>query len=107
MLTPQLNPDGYAQSAVNNMTGFQDTNFMLVHGTGDDNGKLYIRVWKRITDNVNIVHFQNSAVLVDKLTRANVHNYQVQYYPDSNHAIKFHNANPNLYYMLTKFLWER
>jgi dipeptidyl aminopeptidase len=39
MLTPQLNPDGYVRSAVNNMTGFQDTNFMLVHGTGDDNGK--------------------------------------------------------------------
>lgn len=39
MKTPQLNPDGYIQSAVNNMTGFQDTNFLLVHGTGDDNGK--------------------------------------------------------------------
>lgn len=89
MLTPELNPDGYKVSAVNNMTGFQDTNFLLVHGTGDDN-----------------VHFQNSAVLVDKLTRANVHNYQVQFFPDSNHAIRYHNANPNVYYLLTKFLWE-
>ncbi|KAG2236310.1 hypothetical protein INT48_001374 [Thamnidium elegans] len=89
MLTPQLNPDGYIQSAVNNMTGFEEPNFLLVHGTGDDN-----------------VHFQNSAVLVDKLTRANIHNYQVQFFPDSNHAIRHHNANPNLYYMLTKFLWE-
>lgn len=40
MLTPELNPDGYKVSAVNNMTGFQDTDFLLVHGTGDDNGKL-------------------------------------------------------------------
>lgn len=39
MLTPELNPDGYTQSAVNNMTGFEEPNFLLVHGTGDDNGK--------------------------------------------------------------------
>ncbi|CAO0801292.1 unnamed protein product [Mucor circinelloides] len=89
MLTPELNPDGYAQSAVSNMTGFENTRYLLVHGTGDDN-----------------VHFQNSAVLVDKLTQANIHNYQVQFFPDSNHAIRYHNANQNVYYLLTNFLWE-
>lgn len=40
MLTPELNPGGYAQSAVSNMTGFENTRYLLVHGTGDDNGKL-------------------------------------------------------------------
>jgi dipeptidyl aminopeptidase len=44
MLTPQLNPDGYQQSAVNNMTGFNHTNYLLVHGTGDDNGKIQLDV---------------------------------------------------------------
>jgi hypothetical protein len=39
MMTPQLNPDGYTHSAVNDMTGFENTNYLLVHGTGDDNGK--------------------------------------------------------------------
>lgn len=39
MLTPQLNADGYQRSAVNNMTGFNHTSYLLVHGTGDDNGK--------------------------------------------------------------------
>jgi dipeptidyl aminopeptidase/acylaminoacyl peptidase len=39
MLTPQLNADGYAKSAVSNMTGFNNTQYLLVHGTGDDNGK--------------------------------------------------------------------
>lgn len=38
MSTPQLNPDGYAASAVSNMTGFENTRYLLVHGTGDDNG---------------------------------------------------------------------
>ncbi|KAI8889441.1 hypothetical protein K501DRAFT_282328 [Backusella circina FSU 941] len=89
MLTPEMNADGYKESAINNMTGFENTRYLLAHGTGDDN-----------------VHFQHSAVLVDKLTKAEVHNYQVQFFPDSNHAIRHHNANYNLYYLLTKFLWE-
>ncbi|KAI7880145.1 hypothetical protein K492DRAFT_216728 [Lichtheimia hyalospora FSU 10163] len=90
MLTPELNPDGYTTSAVNNMTGFDHIKYLLAHGTGDDN-----------------VHFQHSAVLVDKLTQADIHNYRVQFYPDSNHRISYHNANPNIYYLLTDFLWER
>lgn len=52
------------------------------------------------------MHFQHSAVLVDKLTRANVHNYRVQFYSDNNHAIRYHDANSNLYYLLTEYLWE-
>jgi dipeptidyl aminopeptidase/acylaminoacyl peptidase len=42
MLTPQLNPDGYEKSAVRNMTGFNHTQYLLVHGTGDDNGNTTI-----------------------------------------------------------------
>ncbi|KAI7861802.1 hypothetical protein BDF14DRAFT_246986 [Spinellus fusiger] len=90
MLTPQLNPQGYESTAVNNMTGFENAKYLLVHGTGDDN-----------------VHFQHSAVLIDKLTRANIHNYRVQFFTDSNHAIYYHNATRNLYYLLTEFLFER
>ncbi|KAI9283253.1 Alpha/Beta hydrolase protein [Sporodiniella umbellata] len=90
MLTPEMNPKGYEQSAVNKMEGFENTKFLLLHGTADDN-----------------VHFQNSAALVSKLMQANIHSYQVQYFPDSNHDISFGNANQNLYHMLTNFLWER
>jgi dipeptidyl aminopeptidase len=39
MKTPKLNPQGYIDSAVNNMTGFRNTKYLLAHGTGDDNGK--------------------------------------------------------------------
>ncbi|KAI8981579.1 dipeptidyl peptidase IV N-terminal region-domain-containing protein [Pilobolus umbonatus] len=39
MSTPQLNEQGYIHSAVNNMTGFGKSRFLLIHGTGDDNGK--------------------------------------------------------------------
>ncbi|CAO3598139.1 unnamed protein product [Absidia cylindrospora] len=89
MLTPNMNVEGYQQSAVNNMTGFEHANYLLIHGTGDDN-----------------VHFQHSAVLVDKLTMANIHKYRVQFYPDSNHRISYHNANANVYHLLTEFLFD-
>lgn len=89
MMTPELNPEGYEHSAVNNMTGFKDHKYLLIHGTGDDN-----------------VHFQHSAVLVDKLTMADIHDYRVQFFTDSNHAIRYHNANKNVYYLLTDFLLE-
>ncbi|CAO3681278.1 unnamed protein product [Rhizopus stolonifer] len=89
MMTPELNPEGYEHSAVNNMTGFKDHKYLLIHGTGDDN-----------------VHFQHSAILVDKLTMADIHDYRVQFFTDSNHAIRYHNANKNVYYLLTDFLLE-
>lgn len=38
MKTPELNPFGYNISAVQNMTGFGNVNFLLAHGTADDNG---------------------------------------------------------------------
>ncbi|KAI8372297.1 dipeptidyl peptidase IV N-terminal region-domain-containing protein [Choanephora cucurbitarum] len=90
MKTPELNPEGYAHSAVDKMEGFKNARYLLAHGTGDDN-----------------VHFQHTAVLVDKLTLNDIHNYRVQIYPDSNHAIRHHNANKNVYYLLTEYLLER
>lgn len=41
MKTPELNVDGYRDSAVNNMTGFNNAKYLLAHGTGDDNGNTY------------------------------------------------------------------
>ncbi|KAK9720279.1 Dipeptidyl peptidase 4 [Basidiobolus ranarum] len=87
MKTPQLNPDGYKNSAVKNMTGFHNAQFLLVHGTGDDN-----------------VHFQNSAYLVDELTRSSVRNYRVQFFTDSDHSISKNNAHREIYSLLSETL---
>jgi dipeptidyl aminopeptidase B len=35
MKTPSMNPIGYEDSTVSNMTGFQHADFLLIHGTGD------------------------------------------------------------------------
>jgi dipeptidyl aminopeptidase len=81
MHTPQHNPSGYDNSSVSNTTALQSNiRFLLMHGVADDN-----------------VHLQNSLVLIDKLDLANVDNYDVQIFPDSDHGIYFHNANAMVY----------
>ncbi|KAL5596648.1 hypothetical protein BROUX41_006656 [Berkeleyomyces rouxiae] len=88
MLTPQDNPNGYERSAVMNATALgENVRFLVMHGTGDDN-----------------VHMQNTLTLLDKLDLANVENYDVHMFPDSDHGIYFHNANRIVYDKLSSWL---
>jgi dipeptidyl aminopeptidase B len=48
MNLPQKNPGGYTNASITDMSGFRDTDFLLAHGSGNDN-----------------VHFANSAHLLD------------------------------------------
>ncbi|CEP62045.1 dipeptidyl aminopeptidase LALA0_S04e06502g [Lachancea lanzarotensis] len=77
MHTPQENRKGYEKSKVHNATALgQATRFLLMHGSGDDN-----------------VHFQNSLRFLDILDLAGVENYDMHVFPDSDHSIRYHNAN--------------
>ncbi|KAK1749321.1 dipeptidyl peptidase IV N-terminal region-domain-containing protein [Echria macrotheca] len=88
MLTPQTNPDGYQTSAVTNVTALAgNVRFLLMHGVADDN-----------------VHMQNSLTLLDNLDLAGVENYDVHVFPDSDHGIRFHNANRIVYDKLNNWL---
>ncbi|RMZ81099.1 hypothetical protein DV738_g2536, partial [Chaetothyriales sp. CBS 135597] len=88
MRTPQNNPEGYGSSSINNATALgQNVRFLIMHGTGDDN-----------------VHYQNTLALLDKLDLAGVDNYDVHFFPDSDHSIYFHNANYMVYQKLSKWL---
>ena len=81
MHTPQENEHGYQRSKVNNVTAIGESQrFLLMHGTGDDN-----------------VHFQNSLKFLDELNLNNIENYDVHVFPDSDHSIRFHNANKIVY----------
>jgi dipeptidyl aminopeptidase B len=37
---PQNNPDGYVNASISNVEGFKHVDFLLAHGSGDDNGRV-------------------------------------------------------------------
>lgn len=81
MHTPQANSEGYQAARVHNVTSIGKADrFLLMHGTGDDN-----------------VHFQNSLRFLDLLDLNGVENYDVHVFPDSDHSIRYHNANLIVY----------
>ena len=84
--TPQENPNGYDENSPVTHASKLKGNFLLVHGTGDDN-----------------VHFQNSISLEDALIKANKQ-FQSFYYPNRNHGIYGGVTRLHLYTMMTNFL---
>lgn len=85
---PKDNKEGYDEARINHMDSFKKVErFLIMHGTGDDN-----------------VHIQNSFRLFDKFNLAEVFNYDMQIFPDSNHNINFHNANKVIYNKLKTWL---
>lgn len=76
----------YANARINNFETFASVKrFLMMHGTADDN-----------------VHVQNTLWLMDQFNVANVDNYDVHFFPDSEHSIYHHNANKLVY---EKLLW--
>jgi dipeptidyl-peptidase 4 len=84
--TPQENATGYDENSPVTHASKLKGNFLLVHGTGDDN-----------------VHFQNSISLEDALIKANKQ-FQSFYYPNRNHGIYGGVTRLHLYTMMTGFL---
>ena len=66
MSTPSANPQGYFETAIHNVTAFGKVDFLLAHGSGDDN-----------------VHFMHSASLLDKLTQQHVEGWRFRMFTDS------------------------
>jgi dipeptidyl aminopeptidase len=65
MNLPALNPGGYVNASISNVTGFGKVDYLLAHGSGDDN-----------------VHFANSAHLLDMFTTEHIRNYQFRMFTD-------------------------
>lgn len=84
---PQDNPEGYDDNSPNTHADKLMGNFLLVHGTGDDN-----------------VHFQNSVALQDELIDAGKQ-FDSYYYPDRAHGLG--NRRGHLYQMMTNFIMEK
>ncbi|RCK62677.1 Dipeptidyl aminopeptidase A [Candida viswanathii] len=73
---PSENPNYEAFARINEIENFKSLKrFLVMHGTGDDN-----------------VHVQNLMWLLDKFNAGNVENYDVHFFPDSDHSIQYDNA---------------
>lgn len=81
MHTPQHNPDGYQNSTITDVDALaENIRFLIMHGVSDDN-----------------VHLQNTLTLLDRLDLANINNFDMQVFPDSDHSIYFHNGHTVVY----------
>ncbi len=85
---PQDNADGYDQNSPINHTDKMKGNYLLIHGTADDN-----------------VHFQNAVEMVDALIESDKQ-FDFYIYPDRNHGIYGGNARFHLFTKITNFLTE-
>jgi len=90
MNLPALNEGGYINASISNVTGFQHIEYLLAHGSGDDN-----------------VHYANSAHLLDMFTKAQVRNFRFRMFTDSDHAINKRGANREVYEYMVGFLEEK
>ena len=87
MQTPQENEVGYEENSPLNFADQLKGNYLLVHGTGDDN-----------------VHSQNSMRMISALVDANKQ-FDLFLYPDKAHGIlKGNNTRLHLYTKLTTFI---
>ena len=87
MQTPQENASGYDDNSPINYADKLQGNYLLVHGTGDDN-----------------VHVQNSRRMINALVAANKP-FDIAMYPDRAHGIrKGENTRIHLYHKMTNFI---
>jgi dipeptidyl-peptidase-4 len=87
--TPQENAGGYDDNSPINYVSKLKGNFLLIHGTADDN-----------------VHFQNSMQMIEALVQANKQ-FDWAVYPDKNHGIYGGKTRIQLYNKMTNFIKEK
>ena len=86
---PQDNARGYDENSPLNFAHLLKGNYLLVHGTGDDN-----------------VHFQNAVDMVTALEAAGKQ-FEFRIYPNKNHSIYGGNTRLNLYELMTDFIYRK
>ena len=86
MRTPKENPTGYDDNSPINFTKQLKGNYLLIHGSGDDN-----------------VHYQNSMEMAKELIRNNIP-FDMMTYPDKNHSIYGGNTRLHLFTKILKFV---
>jgi dipeptidyl-peptidase-4 len=86
---PEDNAQGYDENAPIHYADRLKGNYLLIHGTADDN-----------------VHLQNALEMQRALIKANKQ-FELFYYPDKNHGIYGGNTRYHLYQMMTDFILRK
>lgn len=86
MQTPQENASGYDENSPINHVEKIKGNYLIIHGTADDN-----------------VHFQNSVEMVKMMNEKNIP-YESAYYPNTNHGIRGGKTRLHLFTRITQYL---
>src|SRR5690606_20375345 len=89
MGTLESNPKGFDANSPITYAGDLQGNYLLIHGTADDN-----------------VHWQNTAEMITALTEAG-EQFDLFVYPDKNHGIGGNDTRYHLFTLLTDFLREK
>lgn len=88
MRTPAENEDGYDQNSPINFVNQLKGNYMLIHGSGDDN-----------------VHYQNSMEMINAMVKADKQ-FDLFIYPNKNHGIYGGNTRNHLFIMMLNYTLE-
>lgn len=88
MRTPQENPSGYDDNSPINHVKELKGNYLLVHGSADDN-----------------VHYQNTMEMIDALVKANKE-FDLFIYPNKNHGIYGGTTRLHLFTKMTNFILD-
>ena len=86
MRTPQENAAGYDENSPINHVEKIKGNYLIIHGTADDN-----------------VHFQNAAEMVKKMNDSNIP-YDAEFYPNTNHGIRGGKTRLHLFTKISSYL---
>lgn len=89
MRNPKENPDGYDDNSPLTHAGKIKGNYLLIHGSADDN-----------------VHVQNTMEFAERMVQAGVQ-FDMMVYTNRDHGIKGGNTSDHLYVKMTNFLKEK
>ncbi|MFN6082946.1 MAG: prolyl oligopeptidase family serine peptidase, partial [Bacteroidota bacterium] len=89
MRTPQENGKSYDDNSPMNHVEKIKGNYLIIHGTADDN-----------------VHFQNAVEMVNTMINKGV-NFDSEFYPNKNHGIGGAKTRLHLYERMTRFILEK
>ncbi len=89
MQLPSENAEGYDNNSPINYVDKLKGNYLLIHGSGDDN-----------------VHYQNTIEMIRALVAANKQ-FDLFIYPDKNHGISGGNTSLHLYTKMTDFILNK